>query len=581
MATIVAAAGGGNWTTGGTWVGGSAPTAADDAVLASTSGNVTIDTGAVCRSLDCNGYTGTLTHTSGVTLTIGDGTAGAGNRALRLSSGMTYTLGDPATSAISFVSTSATQQTIDYAGKTVGSPTFNGASGSWILSSALTTGVTGVLTVTNGAFDANEQAINVGRISSSNSNTRTVDLSNCAITLSGTGTIWSFATTTNLTFSNTGSTYTITDSSSSSKSFATGTATNSYPSVTVSAGGTGTVSFTGSVNRTITSFTVNGPKIIAWGSGVTTTFTNVPTINSTQQTPVSFVSVTPGSTYTLSLAAGTLTTRYMSILDCIATGGATFIARSSFSQNTTGWTVYGPRVIASPSFEPKSVYFTGVATQNITSTSNTGVGASGNYSFGGWFKYENTGGAACVFGLNFNPVNPVIGYSSTGFLNIYSPLTGTLTTTIRLEYGRWYHAYTTFDYTNGRDCVYLNGFLVYTRSGAVTAFSDGKVINGRFPFSAIQPAKGHQGGMTLHARECTAAEVLQIALDKIVPTSSLRVYYKYEEGTGNLADSSGNSNTGTLTGASWTTDGPFKRRVAASGRIATSGRVAASNRVEL
>ena len=96
MATITAAAGGGNWSATGTWVGGVVPTAADDVVLASTSGNVTIDVNSVCRSLDCQAsgnYAGTLTFSGVNYLTIGDATAGAGNRALRLSSAMTYAVG--------------------------------------------------------------------------------------------------------------------------------------------------------------------------------------------------------------------------------------------------------------------------------------------------------------------------------------------------------------------------------------------------------------------------------------------------------------------------------------------------------
>src|SRR5215207_283203 len=139
MATRTAAAGGGNWSAGATWVGGVAPTAADDAVLNATSGNVTIDsTACVCRSLNCTGYTGTLTMAASHTLTIGDATAGASNIALKLVPGMTFVPANGTSSVISFASTSATQQTIDSGGKTLGRVNIAGAGSSYILTSAMT-----------------------------------------------------------------------------------------------------------------------------------------------------------------------------------------------------------------------------------------------------------------------------------------------------------------------------------------------------------------------------------------------------------------------------------------------------------
>jgi hypothetical protein len=68
---ITAAAGGGNWSAGATWVGGTAPTAADDAILDATSGAVTVDTTTcVCKTLVCTGYTALLTFTASQKLTI-------------------------------------------------------------------------------------------------------------------------------------------------------------------------------------------------------------------------------------------------------------------------------------------------------------------------------------------------------------------------------------------------------------------------------------------------------------------------------------------------------------------------------
>lgn len=211
MATITAAAGGGNWTAGTTWVGGVAPTAADDAVLNVTSGNVTIDAGAVCRSLNCTGYTGTLTHTTGVTLTIGDATAGAGNVALLFVAGMTYTKGNAVTSAVSFVSTSATTQTITSGGKLFGNFTINGAGSSYQLTDAHNlAATTAAVTLTAGTLDTNGQTCIWGVFTSTNSNTRTLTLGASSVTLSGTSTVWDFTTSTNLTFNANTSTITCT-----------------------------------------------------------------------------------------------------------------------------------------------------------------------------------------------------------------------------------------------------------------------------------------------------------------------------------------------------------------------------------
>jgi hypothetical protein len=85
MATYYGVNAGGNWATAGTWSttatkdasrtgGASAPTNADDCVLDDYSGNVTVNTtSCVAKTLSCvvNGnYAGTLTFTSGQTLTV-------------------------------------------------------------------------------------------------------------------------------------------------------------------------------------------------------------------------------------------------------------------------------------------------------------------------------------------------------------------------------------------------------------------------------------------------------------------------------------------------------------------------------
>lgn len=202
MATRTVSNSGGTraWSDTASWVEAAVPTAADDVVATGTSGALTIDSGAVCRSVNLTGYTNTVTHNAGATLTIGDATAGAGNVALSFpASGWTYTLGDVATSAISFISTSATAQTVRFGGKTTGNITFNAASGgSWQYLSGHLTGATALVTLTKGSLDLNGQTVTWGRFDGSNANTRTLTISSSTINIIGTS--WTLATTTGLTF---------------------------------------------------------------------------------------------------------------------------------------------------------------------------------------------------------------------------------------------------------------------------------------------------------------------------------------------------------------------------------------------
>jgi len=87
LAIIVAATGAaGNWTAGGAWVGGVAPGAGDDAQISNLTTSITIDNGALAKSVDFTagtGFTGTATHSANATLTV--------SGSITLNGGMTYT----------------------------------------------------------------------------------------------------------------------------------------------------------------------------------------------------------------------------------------------------------------------------------------------------------------------------------------------------------------------------------------------------------------------------------------------------------------------------------------------------------
>lgn len=195
MAAILAVAATDNWNSNGSWVGGVQPTAADDVTIVAGA-TVTIPAGitALCRSCTIAATGAVVFAATTSILTIGDGTAGAGNVAFSNAGTITLT----AIGTINFVSTSATVQTITTGGQTLPNLTFNGVGGSWQAADPITIGATSILTLTSGTFDNNGKASSWGLLVCNSSNTRVLTLTGSSLTMTGAGT-WDIGNSVGLT----------------------------------------------------------------------------------------------------------------------------------------------------------------------------------------------------------------------------------------------------------------------------------------------------------------------------------------------------------------------------------------------
>lgn len=307
--SVVIANGGGNWDSGSTWVGLIAPTAADDVTATGTSGNLTTNGTDVCRSLDFTNYVGTFTHSffPGKTLTIGDGTAGAGNIALKLAAGMTITT----STGITFASTSSTQQTITTNGKSPDNITVNGAGSSYLLADALTCSSTGLgITVTNGALDTNGKTVTAASLTCGASGTLTLNGSSVVV--------GSISLASGATFSGASSTITLTGGLNQIVNVASG---NTLGIIRLDVTAPGFCQFAGSNSFTRLERLNTGAKTVKFTDGTTTTLTGG-TSAFFSGTSGNLITVTGTSTggWTLSSSVD-LSCDYLSISRCTMTGG--------------------------------------------------------------------------------------------------------------------------------------------------------------------------------------------------------------------------------------------------------------------
>lgn len=235
-------------------------------------------TNCVYRSVNFTGFAGTIA-----------GTARAVFGNYTLSTGMTLTAG---TGITTFAATSGTQL-ITTNGKTIDNPiTQNGVGGTVQLQDNLTMGSTRTFTLTNGSFNVNGKVFTTGIFSSSNSNTRTLNLgANGRIAVNGGNYT---TTTTGLTFSGTG---TISMDLATAKTFAGGGGV--YP-FALNQGGAGTLTITGANTfADMTNTNATASQITFPASTITSV--NALSIAGSSGNLVSMRSSTPGTPYTIKL----------------------------------------------------------------------------------------------------------------------------------------------------------------------------------------------------------------------------------------------------------------------------------------
>jgi len=247
--------------------GQSVPGPSDNVFFDAASGAVTVTISATgnVSNLNFTGFTGTFA--GGNSVNVGG--------SLTLSSSMTLT----ATSTFG-MNASSGAISITTAGKTIPGQISIGSSGvstaTFSLQDPLI--VAGALTVTAGTFTTNNFNITASALSSSNSNTRTINLGTSTVTLNTTGSAVSFTANTNLTF-NAGTSTIICTANSSLVGGATSGQGVTFYNVSFTATTAGTYAING-IN-TFNNLTVAGPTS---ASVVQVAFDSRTTINGTLST---------------------------------------------------------------------------------------------------------------------------------------------------------------------------------------------------------------------------------------------------------------------------------------------------------
>lgn len=297
-------------TSGG--AGGQAvPTSADDVFFSNLStGTCTISAGNIgAKSINCTGFTGTLAGSSAITV----------SGSVTLVAGMTFTYAG----LITLIATG----TLTSAGKTLSSIAVNGSGITVTLGDALTS--TSQVTLTAGTLTTANFNVTAFSFSSTNSNTRALNMGSSTFTLSSTSIPWNIQTTTGLTLN--AGTSTINLTGNGSRTFYGG----GFTYYNLNDGGGTSLGIVG--NNTFNDFTATGliglNILECFG---TNTFTN---FNYSPAAPAS--AELRGGTF--SKSSGTVSVSRLLILNSTATGGATWNASASRDLGgNTGWNITAP-----------------------------------------------------------------------------------------------------------------------------------------------------------------------------------------------------------------------------------------------
>lgn len=344
-----------NWaTSSGGANNASVPTTGDEVIFDANSGSGTsvMNVSLSLVAFDCNGFTGTLTHNSAITLTISgnDASASVNGVAYRLGSGMTYTVA-AGSSANTFTSTSGTT-TLNSNGKLMANSTFNGAGGTFTIAGpSFSFSSAAGMTLTAGTFDCatNNPDINLAAFASNNSNTREVKCGNGTWTFTPTtasGNVWDYTTITGLTHTKNSSNFVINcvNSPSSGGNFVTGGNTIVYNNITFN--GSSSQNREQGISGAIkcNNLTLNDAFIWVVNSSATSTIQGVLTCTGTSAHPVNIYTQNSGGTSfaTIDLTNASPSNVWTEVRGIHFTT-STFTAASSFDQGgNTGVSITNP-----------------------------------------------------------------------------------------------------------------------------------------------------------------------------------------------------------------------------------------------
>jgi hypothetical protein len=203
-------------------------------------------------------------------------------------SGMTVTAGAAVTTF-----SGNTSQTFDTGTAAIDFPvTFgNGTSnGTVVLANNITIGTTRAITLTSGGLDVNGKTFDIGAWSSTNTNTRTLDIADSTIKVNNAGTVWNMGTSTGATVVSANSRIELTSTTTDARTFSGGNLT--YGNLIIG-GATGTSNLTISGNNTFD--TISSTKTVShtlqFIAGSTTTVENF-TVSGSEGNMVTITSTT-------------------------------------------------------------------------------------------------------------------------------------------------------------------------------------------------------------------------------------------------------------------------------------------------
>ena len=306
--------------------GASAALGVNHVTISAGSDTVALTTTFFCADLDFTGFSGIWGNTSATV---------SGN--YKLSPTMTVTSG----STLTMTAASGTKTMTTGGVQMNKNVTINAATGATVqlLDSLNMAGASArTLTHTQGTFDWNNFNITCGVFNTSNANVRSLLMGNGRLTLTFTGTVWTAATTTNLTITPGNSTIALTDASATNKTFSGGGMT--YGNLYLTGAGTGVFIIIGS--NTFNNLTMDTPPhTLQFTAGTTTTVSSW-NVQGSGAGNMTITSVT-AATHTITKAnPGVITSGYLSLTNSIAAGtGATWYAGATppsvDNGGNTGW----------------------------------------------------------------------------------------------------------------------------------------------------------------------------------------------------------------------------------------------------